>query len=232
MKTHVKLKHQDASMRTCYICDETLFANAAELYKHHKANHPGEKCQVEPDGVHIHQCDICQDILASKAALYIHWKLTHKIKRSHSDVTIAAQGQQTCQYCQNVQDSPTDLIDHIIDNHPKVITAPSELKKYLVFKCRKCDLLFRSHKLYFAHRYSKCKYRPDSKEAHGRFGPIKSKRLTPDQKKRLMEEFKMPGFCHEKAMAEYGVSYATIYRWTRDRDPDRKRNKKKINNDC
>ena len=39
---HDQSVHQDPSLRTCIRCDR-LYANAAELYKHHQKEHPGTR---------------------------------------------------------------------------------------------------------------------------------------------------------------------------------------------
>ena len=37
---------------------------------------------MEVDDDYVHKCEICHHILASPAAMYTHYKLTHKLKGS------------------------------------------------------------------------------------------------------------------------------------------------------
>ena len=86
-KEHMKMKHQDLSLRTCGICAEAL-PNRAELYKHYGKEHPKKHCPVEIDNDLVWKCKHCNDIFASQTAMFNHYRLIHKVKVSFSDMSV------------------------------------------------------------------------------------------------------------------------------------------------
>ena len=92
-RKHMKMKHQDLSLRTCEICDdndseEALLPNRAELYKHYQKEHPKRHCPVEIDNIMVWKCKHCNDILASQTAMFNHYRLIHKLKVSYSAMSL------------------------------------------------------------------------------------------------------------------------------------------------
>ena len=84
---HMKMKHQDLSLRTCEICAEDL-PNRAELYKHYQKEHPKKHCPVEIDNNLVWKCKHCNHIFASQTAMFNHYRLSHKIKVSFSGMSL------------------------------------------------------------------------------------------------------------------------------------------------
>ena len=108
----------------------------SELYKHYVIDHPDDNCPVEIDGKYVFQCEYCQKILSSIAAHYTHIKLSHKIKKSATDIKVTKK--QECQFCDEVLKSAKEFIIHLAEIHPEEELS-KELKKLpKVYKCDGC----------------------------------------------------------------------------------------------
>ena len=85
LKVHKDRAHQNESLRACHICNTVLY-NRCDLYKHYMNDHSNDENPVQIDGKYVFQCEYCKKILGSLAAHYTHIKLTHKMKKTASEI--------------------------------------------------------------------------------------------------------------------------------------------------
>ena len=116
------------------------------------------RCPVQVDGVYVHQCDICQGILASREALYTHMKLKHKQSITSSSLNPYSKEPKACNFCKKILGNPTLYIDHIAANHPNEALPKNALKHISkgtgTIVCSDCQAKFKTELVYYKHRLS------------------------------------------------------------------------------
>jgi hypothetical protein len=148
LKVHKQRAHQNASLRACHICHKVLY-NRCELYKHYMDDHSQNENPVQIDGKYVFQCEYCNKILGSLPAHYTHIKLTHKIKKTASEIKVMKK--QNCPLCTEENLTSKDYVIHLVNEHPDK-QPPNDLKNLEKgFHCSDCDEIYHTPMFYYRH---------------------------------------------------------------------------------
>ena len=148
LKVHKERAHQNETLRACHICHKVLY-NRCELYKHYINDHNNVENPVQIDGKYVFQCEYCKKILGSLAAHYTHIKLTHKMKKTASEIKVTKK--QKCPFCIEENLSSRDYVIHLVNEHPDK-EPPNDLKNLENgFSCSDCDEIYQSPMFYYRH---------------------------------------------------------------------------------
>ena len=134
LNIHKDKMHQHIFLRTCKVCQE-IFANIAEVYKHHRDNHPDESCSIIKDNVHVCECQICFKIFNSHHPLPTHYKRVHNLT-----------GKELYKYHSGYNPNIKDAMKLQLKAAGISVeeTQPNECKS-AANKCDNCDRKFWSH---------------------------------------------------------------------------------------
>ena len=153
LQYHMIQKHPDPARLLCQICD-CLYENLNELYLHFRDEHPKKPSPLTEEEIKflIHECNICQKVVASRTALYTHLKLTHKVKQEKSHGNYSLIKDQKCDFCDVILKTDVDYVDHMVVEHPRSKLPAFFYTKRYYFRCLDCKDQFGVLWKYYVHR--------------------------------------------------------------------------------